>query len=119
MFLIGDEGDVSELVTEVMKIFGRIAIEEADKSVAKLLQDKITWKWQNEDEEYNSFDYMANYAIEQAYQTFKYGGCQVFTYYNQMKGTCVVSFSTMKEILSDGSAHPLIRIDIEDSIYTG
>ena len=117
IYLIGDEEDVKEMVTQVMNLFGRIAVEEGDRKVAKLLKDTITWKWQTDDEEYNAYDYMANYAIEQAYQTFRSGGCQDFMYNDQVKGAGVINFSTMNITFSNGSTYPLIRSSIENFIY--
>jgi len=119
IFLIGDIEDVSSMITEIMKLFSRI---ETEKSMAKSLQKRVIWKWQGEDGEYNIYNYVANYTIEFAYQTFQLGGSQVFTYKNQTEEMCMINFNTKKELRSDGSSFTLKRATVEeliDLIYKG
>jgi len=119
--LKGDKEDVGELKTQIMNYFGRIALQEGDERVAKLLQDKITWGWLDDDDgQYESYNHMVNFAIEQAYQSFKSGDGQVdFVYKDEDDEECTINFDKMEESLSDGTTYPVNRSDIHDKIREG
>lgn len=118
--LKGDKEDVGELKTQIMNFFGRIALQEGDERAAKLMQDKTTWEWLGDDGEYEPYDYLVNYAIEQAYERFRSGGGQVvFTYKDEEDDECTINFDKMEETLSDGTTYPVNRSDIQDKIREG
>ena len=117
----GDKEDVNELKTQILSAFSKIAIQEGDEKAAKMLQDKVTWKWQDDDDgEYQAYDHMINYSIEQAYQAYKNsGGREIFTYKDEEDDTCKINFAKMVEELPDGTTFPIKRSDLEDLLNEG
>ena len=116
----GDKEDVNELKTQILGAFSKIAILEGDEKAAKMLQDKVTWKWQDDDGEYQAYDHMINYSIEQAYQLHKTnGGREIFTYKDEENDTCKINFAKMEEQLPDGTIFPIKRSDLEDLLKEG
>ena len=117
----GDKEDVNELKTQILSAFSKIAIKEGDEKAAKMLQDKVTWKWQDDhDGEYQPYDYMINYSIEQAYQAYKTSrGREIFTYKDEADDTCTINFAKMEEELPDGTIFPIKRSDLEDLLKEG
>ena len=99
-----------ELDTEKLKT-------EADATAAGLMQKKIKWQYQNEDEQFEDYDPQINYQIEKAYQlynakrhgpvfTFKDGGVDLQILFNK---------NPMQEKdCSSGDLTYVQRIDIED-----
>ena len=115
----GDKEDVNELKTEILNVFSKIAVQEGDEKAAKMLQDKVTWKWLDDDE-YAAYDHMVNYSIEQAYQEYKMNGRKdKFTYSDEEEGTCTINFAKMEEKLPDGTTFPIKRSDLEDLLKEG
>ena len=115
----GDNEDVNELKTQILNVFSKIAVQEGDEKAAKMLQDKVTWKWQD-DGEYEAYDHMVNYSIEQAYQEYKMNGRkEKFTYNDEEDGTCTIHFVKMEEELPDGTTFPIKRSDLEDLLKEG
>ena len=115
----GDREDVNELKTQILNVFSQIAVQEGDEKAAKMLQDKVTWKWQD-DGEYEAYDHMVNYSIEQAYQEYKMNGRkEKFTYNDEEDGTCTINFVKMEEELPDGTKFPIKRSDLEDLLNEG
>ena len=112
----GDKEDVNELKTQILSAFSKIAIQEGDEKAAKMLQDKVTWKWQaDDDDQYQDYNRMINYSIEQAYQAYKTsGGREIFTYKDEEDETCRINFAKMVEELLDGTIFPIKRSDLED-----
>ena len=118
--LKGDKEDVNELKTQILDVFSKIAVLEGDKKAAKMLQDKVTWKWQDDDGEYEAYDHMVNYSIEQAYQEYKMNRRkEKFTYNDEEVGTCAINFAKMEEELPDGTTFPIKRSDLEDLLKEG
>lgn len=116
--LKGDKEDVNELKTQILKVFSHIAVQEGDERAAKLLQDKVTWKWLD-DGEYEAYDHMVNYTIEQAYQAYKTEGKETITYKDEEDDNCLINFANMEEKLPDGTIFPIKRHDLEDLIKEG
>lgn len=115
----GDKEDVNELKTQILNIFSKIAVQEGDEKAAKMLQDKVTWKWQDGGE-FEAYDHMVNYSIEQAYQQYKTSGRrETFSYNDEEDGTCIINFVKMEEKLPDGTTFPIKRSDLEDLIREG
>ena len=116
----GDKEDVNELKTQILNIFSKIAVQEGDEKAAKMLQDKVTWKWQDDGGEYEAYDHMVNYSIEQAYQEYKMNRRkEKFTYNDEEDGTCAINFAKMEEELPDGTIFPIKRSDLEDLLKEG
>ena len=117
----GDKEDVNELKTQILNVFSKIAVQEGDEKAAKMLQDKVTWKWLDDDGgEYEAYDHMVNYSIEQAYQEYKMNGRKErFTYNDEEDGTCTINFVKMEEELPDGTTFPIKRSDLEDLLMEG
>ena len=117
----GDKEDVNELKTQILSAFSKIAIHEGDEKAVKMLQDKVTWKWQDDDDgEYQAYDHMINYSIEQAYQAYKTsGGREIFTYKDEEDDTCKINFAKMEEELPDDTIFPIKRSDLEDLLKEG
>ena len=115
----GDKEDVNELKTQILNVFSKIAVQEGDEKAAKMLQDKVTWKWLDDDE-YAAYDHMVNYSIEQAYQEYKLSGRKdKFTYNDEEGDTCTINFARMEEELPDGTMLPIKRSDLEDLLKEG
>ena len=117
--LKGDKEDVHELKTEILNVFSKIAVREGDEKAAKMLQDKVTWKWQDNDGEYQAYDQMVNYSIEQAYQEYKtkaLGGREMYTYSDEDNDSCTINFAKFEEKLSDGTTYHIKRYDLEEGM---
>ena len=101
-----------ELDTEKLKT-------EADATAAGLMQKKIKWQYQIDDEQFEDYDPKINYEIEKAYQlykgnrhgpvfTFKDGGVDLQILFNK---------NPMQEKdYNSGELTDVQRIDIEDKI---
>ena len=115
----GDKEDVNELKTDILNVFSKIAVQGGDEKAGKMLQDKVTWKWLDDDE-YVAYDHMVNYSIEQAYQEYKINGRKdKFTYSDEEEGNCTINFAKMEEELPDGTIFPIKRSDLKDLLKEG
>jgi len=69
--LRGDHNDVADLKAEVEQVLGEIRAAESKQKEAKLLHNKVKWSWVNDDGEYEEYDVLTNYHIEEAYKKNK------------------------------------------------
>ena len=67
----GDCNDVADLKVDIQQVLGKIRATESRLREAKLLHDKVKWSWLNEDNEYEEYDVLMNYHIEDAYKKNK------------------------------------------------
>ena len=105
------KGMLHELDTEKLKT-------EADATAAVLMQQKIRWQYQTDDEQYADYDVQMNYQIETAYQLYmanKYGPVFVFKEGNE-KYKITFDSNPMQEKDNTGMLTDIQRIDIEDQI---
>ena len=66
------EGDLSSIITlkqEIHSILHESHVTETMKRDIKGTQAKVKWQWQNKSGAYEDYDILANYDIEQAYQS--------------------------------------------------
>ena len=66
------EGDLSDVITlkhEIHSILHERNITESMLRNVKCTQAKVKWQWQNKSGTYEDYDALANYDIEQAYQS--------------------------------------------------
>ena len=123
--LRGGKNDVQIVKAEIDRILHELDTEklkfEADATAADLMQKKIKWQYQIEDDEqYEDYDPQVNYQIEQAYQLYKanrHG--PVFAFKD--KGTdleIIFSKTPMqeKDCTNGGLLTDVQRFDIEDKI---
>ena len=100
-----------ELDTEKLKT-------EADATAAGLMQKKIRWQYQIDDEQFEDYDPQINYQIERVYQLYKtnkHG--PVFTFKDgNVTYEIIFDSNPMQEKDSSGMLTDIQRIDIEDQI---
>ena len=100
-----------ELDTEKLKT-------EADATAAGLMQKKIRWQYQTDDEQFEDYDPPINCQIETAYQMYKtnkHG--PVFTFKDgNIKYEIIFNTNPMQEKDSSSMVTDLQRIDTEDQI---
>ena len=107
--LRGDRNDVADLKVDIQQVLGIIRANESKQREAKLLHDKVKWSWLNEDGEYEEYDALTNYHIEEAYQKNKDKPFMYETEDVREK----FDFKKM-EASEDHSLYKIKRVDIED-----
>ena len=111
--LKGDRTDVADLKFDIQEIIRQISSVESTKREAGLLQAKVKWQWLNDTGDYEDYDELANYHIENAYQQ----GIMQFTYTSE--GVYEV-FDFLNMEADDGQGLVKIkRVDIEDQSKEG
>ena len=114
--LKGDRTDVADLKSDIQEILRQITSVESTQREAKLLQAKVKWQWSSDTDDYEDYDELTNYHIEQAYQHNKN---KIFMYISE-EGT-VESFNFIKMEADDTQdVFKIQRIDIiEDLLKEG
>ena len=114
--LKGDCTDVADLKSDIQEILRQINSMESTKREAKLLQAKVKWQWLNDDiNDYEDYDQLANYHIEEAYQRDK---SQRFMY--TAEDSTFETFNFLKMEADDTQAvFKIKRVDIEDQLKEG
>ena len=123
--LRGGKNDVQIVKAEIDRILHELDREkmkfEADATAADLMQKKIKWQYQSDDEKFEDYDAQANYRIEQAYQLYKaknHG--PVFSFKDQDGIGLEIIFNKTpmqeKDCTNGGMLTDVRRIDIEDKI---
>ena len=111
--LKGDHTDVADLKFDIQEIIYQISSIESTKREAELLQAKVKWQWLTDNSDYEDYDELPNYHIENAYKQ----GKNQFTYTSQ--GVSEV-FDFLKMEADDGQGVIKIkRVDIEDQLKEG
>ena len=100
-----------ELDTETLKT-------EAAATAAVLMQKKIKWQYQIDDEQFEDYDPQINYQIETAYQLYRANNHgPVFTFKDgNLKYEITFNSNPMQEKDSGGFLTDIQKIDIEDQI---
>ena len=105
--LTGDSKDVTELKTEIDAILHEISTEELKLKDILSVQAKVKWQWENTSGGPVDYDPVANYAIEQAYQSDK---TKLYVYQNAEE----FDFRKMKaKDLKDQSVYNIKRLDVD------
>ena len=113
--LKGDRTDVADLKSDIQEILRQITSVESTKREAKLLQAKVKWQWLNDTDDYEDYDELPNYYIEEAYQFDKN---KKFTYTAE-DGT-YEKFDFLKmEAMDTHGMFKIKRVDIEDLLKEG
>ena len=113
--LRGDCIDVADLKSDIQEILRQITSAESTLREAKLLQAKVKWQWSSDTNDYEDYDELTNYHIEQAYQHNKN---KIFMYTSE-EGT-VEKFNFLKMEADDTQdVFKIQRIDIEDLLKEG
>ena len=122
--LRGGKNDVQIVKAEIERLLHELDTEklkfEADATAAGLMQKKIKWQYQIEDEQFEDYDPQVNYQIEQAYQLYKanrHG--PVFTFKDEETNLEMIFNKTPmqeKDCTNEGLLTDVQRIDIEDKI---
>ena len=118
--LKGDRTDVADMKFEIQDILSHISSSESTQREAKLLHEKITWQWSNGDandnEDYEDYDEMTNYYIEEAY---RHDVNAKFTY--TLEGNISATFDFVKMEVNDTQLGVLKikRVDIEELLKEG
>ena len=107
--LRGDRNDVADLKVDIQQMIGKIRDAESKQREAKLLQDKVKWSWLNEDNEYEEYDALTNYEIEEA---FKASEDKIFIC--EADGVREKFDFKKMEGSDDQSVYKIKRVDIED-----
>ena len=91
---------------------------EADATAAGLMQKKIKWQYQTDDEQFEDYDPQLNYQIETAYQLYNANNHgPVFTFKDgNINYEIIFNRDPMQEKDSGGMVTDIQRIDIEDQI---
>ena len=113
--LKGDRTDVADLKSDIQEILRQITSIESTKREAKLLQAKVKWQWLNDNNDYEDYDEIPNYYIDEAYQHDKN---KKFTYTSEegMSET----FNFLKMVANDTQGvFKIKRVDIEDLLKEG
>ena len=111
--LRGDHTDVADLKFNIQEIIHQISSIESTKREAELLQAKVKWQWLTDTGDYEDYDELPNYHIENAHKQ----GKKQFTYISEGV-TEVFDFSKMEA--DDGQGVVKIkRVDIEDQLKEG
>jgi len=112
--LRGDCNDVTDLKFEIQQVLNHIRSVESMLREAKLLHGKIKWQWLNVENEYDDFDILTNYHIEQAYQNHK-----DVAFVHKSDDLCrEFDFKTM-EVFKGQKFYKIKRVDIEDLLKDG
>jgi len=107
--LRGDHNDVTDLKVDIQQVLGKIHATKSKQREAKLLHDTVKWSWLNEDNEYEEYDAVINYHIEEAYQKNK---DKTFIYETE---DIREKFDFRKMVACDDlSSYKIKRVDIED-----
>ena len=111
--LKGDRTDVADLKFDIQEIIHQISSVESIKREAELLQAKVRWQWLTDTGDYEDYDELPNYHIENAYKQ----GKKRFTHTSEGVSE-VFDFSKMEA--DDGQGVVKIkRVDIEDQLKEG
>ena len=114
--LKGDCTDVADLKSDIQEILRQIHSMESTKREAKLLQAKVKWQWLNDTNDYEDYDPLTNYHIEEAYQ--RDNKSKQFIYAAE-DGTSE-AFNFLKMEADDTQAvFKIKRVDIEDLLKEG
>ena len=115
--LKGDRTDVADLKSDIQEILRQINSMESTKREAKLLQAKVKWQWLNDTDDYEDYEELPNYYIEEAYQHDK---AKQFTYTRADGNSEILNFSKMEayDILYQVK-FKIKRVDIEDLLKEG
>ena len=106
--LRGDSSDIADLKFEILQELNHIRAFESFCREAKLLHSKLKWCWWRSDtKEYEEFDFLINYQIEQAYQSNNSSVIVVET--NHLVVKC--NFIKMEATINH-SAHVIRRVDL-------
>jgi len=106
--LRGESNDIANLKFEILQELNHIRAFELFHREAKLLHSKLKWCWWRSDtKEYEEFDFLINYQIEQAYQSNKSSVTVVET--NNLVVKC--NFIKMEATINH-SAHMIRRVDL-------
>ena len=108
--LKGDRTDVADLKSDIQEILRQITSREA-----KLLQAKVKWQWLNDTDDYEDYDELPNYYIEEAYQLDKN---KKFTYTAE-DGTHERFDFLKMEAMDTHGMFKIKRVDIEDLLKEG
>ena len=112
--LKGDRTDVADLKFDIQEILRQISSVESTKREAKLLQAKVKWQWLNDNCDYEDYDELLNYYIEEAYQQDK---TKPYTYRSEGVSE---KFNFIKMEADDGEGvFKIKRVDIEDLLKEG
>jgi len=112
--LRGDRNDVADLKFEIQHHLNHIHAFESMQREAKLLQDKVKWQWLSNAYEYEDYDVLTNYRIEQAYQNDRE---MIFV---DKTDQDYEQFDFKKMLANDGhSMYQIQRIDLEDLLKEG
>ena len=112
--LRGDRNDVADLKFEIQCYLNHIHAFESMQREAKLLQDKVKWQWLSNTYEYEDYDVLTNYRIEQAYQNDR---DMMFV---DKTDEDYEQFDFKKMMANDGhSVYHVQRIDLEDLLKEG
>jgi len=112
--LRGDRNDVADLKFEIQCYLNHIHAFESMQREAKLLQDKVKWQWLSNTYEYEDYDVLTNYRIEQAYQNDR---DMMFV---DKTDQDYEQFDFKKMMANDGhSVYHIQRIDLEDLLKEG
>ena len=121
--LRGGKKDVQIVKEVIERILSELDAEkikfEADATAASLVQKRIKWQYQNEDEEFEDYDVIINYQIEQAYQLYKTKNHSPVFVFKDGNTDYEINFnkSPMQEKdRTNGFSTVIQRIDIEDKI---
>jgi len=107
--LRGDRNDIADLKFEIQSQLNHIRAFESMQREAKLLQDKITWQWLSITGDYEDYDVLTNYRIEQAYQN---DSEMIFMDKTDLG---YEQFDFKKMVGNDGhSVYDIQRLDLED-----
>jgi len=107
--LRGDRNDVADLKLFIQKILNQISTLESMQREAALLQAKVKWQWLNDNNEFEDYDKLTNYHIENAYKSDK---DNKFVY--KTEDLCE-EFDFKKMVASeDNLVCKIKRVDIED-----
>ena len=115
--LKGDRTDVADLKSDIQEILRQINSVESTKREAKLLQAKVKWQWLNDTDDYEDYDELPNYYIEEAYQQDK---TKQFAYTRADGQSEIFNFSKMEAYDTFYQVKFKIkRVDIEDLLKEG
>ena len=114
--LKGDCTDVADLKSDIQEILRQINSMESAKREAKFLQAKVKWQWLNNNiNDYEDYDQLANYKIEEAYQCDK---SKLFMYLAE-DGTFKTFDFLKMEADNVQTVFKIKRVDIEDLLKEG
>ena len=115
--LKGDRTDVADLKSDIQENLRQITSVEATKREAKLLQAKVKWQWLNATDNYEDYDELPNYYIEEAYQCDK---TKQFTHTPEGGVSLILNFLRMEaKDIHGQKTFKIKRVDIEDLLKEG